>query len=72
MHPAIKPANVFDKTGPNPYNIPNILLLPTLLLSIPTIQNIPIIADIMHKTFIIVSFSFNNNGAKNITIIGAI
>ena len=26
----------------------------------------------MHKTFIIVSFSFNNNGAKNITIIGNI
>ena len=22
MHPAIKPANAFDKIGPNPYNIP--------------------------------------------------
>ena len=55
----------------NPYKIPIILFAPPLLLSIPAIQNIPTIAAIMHIIFVTVSFSFNNNGDKNITIIGA-
>ena len=33
MHPAIKPANVFDKTGPNPYNIPGFSFAYLLKLS---------------------------------------